>query len=189
MEYLYVGNRYKSIDESGDITEFSWYDAFVERNRYTDTADRYDLAILRAFIEKYGVNATDKDGNRVFDAVCFWKRVIGCGGADLIFEYKPNFPLFNGVYVKNYDFIQDCDCYTWGKFLEQDTEYRLLRHPFQYYYKIYPNFMHFMDKYIRKYGRREWMSSCIQIKFISMFRNHFNKGISFFELMKHRVFE
>lgn len=168
------------------MADFLWEDAFVTK-LYSE--GEYDLDILRSYIDKYGVNAIDRGAGTIFDGIYLWQKIIRTGAVDLIFEYKPSFPLYNGVYVSNYNWVEAYDCYIWGKFLEQDTGYHLIRRPLQYFLKKYPNFMCFMDKYYGKYRKRGWIVRRSRDSFIGKFNNHFNKGITFFEIMKHMIFE
>lgn len=162
---------------------FSWEDAFVFDNR----TRRYRYDLIRYAIEKYGVNSLDRVGFSIFSCTTGLYYIHHNAIIDVIFEYKPDLLKICKGYISLRAFMISRKYYVLAKFLEQDTEYRYIRCTFRLMncfgkFEDHPNFMSYLQVYEKFYQEPNELST-----FTRMFKNHFCKGITFFELMKFRL--
>lgn len=164
-----------------------WANSFNSKKLIGNRVHHSD--VIRNYINKHGVHAIDSGGYSVFSVlsgfigIMHGKRVV-----DIIFEHKPDLREFsNGRISLGHSFLKLHDCHILYRFLEQDTEYQYVRSPYVHFGVVYPNFMSFLDKSV-DVKKDEFPIGFRYYKDTShLFKNHFYKGITFFELMKQRL--
>lgn len=161
---------------------FDWFDhvvsPFIFLSVVEPTPRTLSSSLLREKIREYGVNTLDRKRRSLFEFLNetkFTNKHI-----DIIFEFKPVMPSYQrDKSVCNYTYHNIHNYYILSKFLEQDIEFKYIRCPVRYYTNTYNNFAHFCHSNKTLYCK----------SFIGLLTNHYHKGITFFELMKHRLFE
>lgn len=155
---------------------FSWYE-LIRTFRNTPQ----DVETLRGEIDKHGINSRDNMNRTIFDVLGHSIYTFGKFLIDVIFEFKPLLSTYlkNRENVDSWYFRPYCT-YILLKFLEQDAKFINLRYDFRH----------------DRLSFRVFIVHCYHSKchfdatnFVYLFKNFFFKEITFFELMKHRLFE
>lgn len=163
------------------MNQWRWEDAFVT---FLQESENYPQ-ILRRFIAKHGVNNEDSAKRSIFMVMTLcsiYNRDI----IDIVFEFKPDLMLLiDNAYIEwsSLSIYYYNDYYILSKFLEQDIEYRYLRHPFKWETGIYPDFITFLCIYMGFGTKNSRSNDIIRFGFVGRFRSHFCKGITFFDIM------
>lgn len=166
------------------MPDFSWYHAFSWITT-PDGKKKFDYEILRRNIEEFGVNTQDRNKYYVIEYVTLHGvRPIFRKVVDLIFEYKPD--IFRTKHLGNWNNITSNymtlnGCYVFQKALEQDTEFECLRYPLNIFGYRYEN----VGYYVISDGENYFFDNCNPI--IRLLLNHYQKGTTFFEMMKIRL--
>lgn len=164
------------------MVRFAWRDVFY---RYINLHDKISVRNdrFRRDIEEYGVNSIDIMGWPIFGMfLLFTHDHTFFTMVDIIFEYKPNIFPHNRINLcddTTWKYLNMYDGYILKKAFEQDVDFEYIRCRYIIdRHDKYPTLCHYFLKQKRH-----------DISIGLLFGNHFKKGITFFEMMKIRLFE
>ena len=166
------------------MVDFLWYHGYGYTVIDGSEENVINIDLLKTYIEKYGINTRDSNGHDILSYLCLFtisddefKRVV-----DFIFEYHPIVFRNNHIYEYQTHLIMK-DHYVTKKTLSQDVNYVYLNYSFNYMDRYFIN----IESMIRYFRNR--VDGRYHLERIQLFKDHFNKGITFFELMKYRLLD
>jgi len=167
--------------------DFSWNEEIYCMDPMGFYSDRYvETDKLIRTIEKYGVDTIDKHRQRlIVDHV----KKLTDDQLDILLGYKPKLTFvvfFNEERVFWFgDFIHK-ETYILKKVLESDTEYAYNTHPFYFMYQRYKNLLEYIT-FILDDEKNQISSPDHKLIICEqhlLLKNHMNKWISLFDMMK-----
>lgn len=167
-----------------------WTDAYTKVISSEGGIDDYHNE-LRKYINEKGIHTKDSFRETIFSVIIIGRMTWLIKTIDLIFEYKPDLTMLSesnrNTVAMHFGFLRLYNFVVIKRFLEQDTDYRYIRCRYARCGCLFDNFMYFLDHYNRTYNKDGKHDNTYTG--VYLFRNHFCKGITFFELMKHQLFK
>jgi len=170
--------------------EFTWKYEICDIVRWDEYNTDYNVNSdkLRSAINKYGIDIKDQRHDTLIQIIFRCRLSFSYKQVCIVLSFKPNllyewgpneyFIRYNGLWM-----YSDIETQILQVLLHNDVNFDYNKYPVSYQFKKYDNLLNLVCFFIKRDG------FSIHEKRYDLLKNHMNKGISLFELMKDELEE